>query len=128
MPVTGGEISRVHHVYIAKFLGGYTGVLVAGGKVCTDADVNQCVTGGEKPLEQGAVVRDVVCRSGAKAAASCNVIKNICWGDVCAVPISLFAHNGIKPLELHLMLLQPLWREVTGTVGGDTNVHRKMPP
>jgi hypothetical protein len=56
------------------------------------------------------------------------MIKNICRGDVCTVPVGLAAHHGIKPLELHLVGLQILRREVTGAVGGDANVHKENAP
>ena len=77
MALPGGEVAGVYHPYIGKFRCRQAGVLVAGGEVGTDGDVDKSVAGPGKAGKQGLVLAHTDCRCGAEAPPGGYVAENL---------------------------------------------------
>ena len=122
--VAGGEVLRVDHPDVGKFLGGQAGILIAGGEAGADGDMNDTVVLTGIFGEQLLVLTDVVGGGGAKVAAGSNMGEDVGRGDGSAIRIGLAILDDGQPCKVDIVLRQQFGGQVTGAVGQDLDIHR----
>ena len=103
------------------------GVLVTGGKLGADRDVDDGVVLLGKGLEEIDVLHGV-CGSGFRGLAACvHMGKDVSRMNGDAVQISIVAHQDVHGHQRNVPLPQQLFGQITGAVGGDLDVQKVSP-
>ena len=125
--LTGADVLAVDDRDVVVFLCGKAGVLIAGGKLGTDRDVDDGVVLLGKGLEEVDVLHGV-CGSGFRGLAACiHMGKNVSRMNGDAVQISIVAHQDVHGHQRNVPLPQQLFGQITGAVGGDLDVQKVSP-
>ena len=125
--LTGADILAVDDRHIVIFLCGKAGVLIAGGKLGADRDMDDGVVLLGKGLEEVDVLHGV-CGSGFRGLAACvHMGKNVSRMNGDAIQISIVAHQDVHGHQRNVPLPQQLFRQITGAVGGDLDVQKVSP-
>lgn len=85
MSVAAGEVSGVNHINVGEILCRNTGVLVAGGKIGADVDMNNGITIPEQTGEHLLIIRHIVGSSRTEISACGHMVKDVLWGDIDSV-------------------------------------------
>ena len=121
--VAGREVAGIHYIYIVKFLRCQNGVLITGGKLRADIDMDDRVIFLAERSEAVAVIGKIKSRCGADITAGIYMGIDIVGGDFHAVPQELITHGNAQGEQLDIMLLQLLCRQVAGAVRCNLNIH-----
>ena len=118
MAVTGGEIAGVHHEDTpGEILRRHAGILMAGGKVGADVDVDHRVAIRKKPGKHILIVAHIVGSGGAESAPGGHMSIDVCRRDIHAVAIGLIPHICIERDDLHSMGVDIVPIQIAGAVG-----------
>ena len=124
MTDAGGEVARVHGIDVVDLLRRDAGVLVAGGHVAGDREVDHRVVFLPALGEVRDVVRHVDRRRLAQLAGGAEVRIQVFGADIDAVAPGLVAADDIERRDADVVLLDQRGREVAGAVGGNFNLQK----
>ena len=124
--VAGGEIAAVHHIDVVELLSGQHRVLIAGGKLCADVDVDHRVIVPGVPGEDGLIARGVDRRRHRQAAALGHVGIDVLGLNVHAVVVVPAVHGHRQRHQLDLIPLALFPAQIAGGVGCDFDIHYKF--
>ena len=107
--VARGQVPGVHHIDVGKLRSRHAGVLVAGGEIGADVDVDNRITFRKEPGEQLLIVAYIIGGGGAQVAPGGNVVEDVLGMDVHPVPEGFAALHGVEGQKLH-----PVGLEIVG--------------
>ena len=123
MTVTGGKVPGVHYIDVLELRCRHVGILVAGGKVRADVDMDNGVAVLKQPGEHREIVIDVVGSGGAEVPSGGNMVKNVLRHNVYPIPEGFIPLHGVEREDFHPVRPEIVGIQVAGAVGGDSDVH-----
>ena len=123
--VARGQVPGIHHIDIGETLSRQASVLVAGGHIGADGDMEHGVIAGSETGEQVRVFANAHRRRGAQGSAAVHMGEDILRRNVDAVVIGAGAHADGKGCDGNIIFLDKGWGQVAGAVGTDLDFHDK---
>ena len=122
MAAAGGQVPAVHHIGIAHHLSRQTGVLVAGGKLRGQVDMDHRIPLGRQGAEQLLVFAHGDGGGFGKGTGGRGVVVNVLGLDVYPIPAEVVPQADTQGNGLGAVGFVKRGGQVAGRVAGDADV------